>query len=161
MKTTIRNLAGGAALIAVLSLVPAGASAFTEDDGASVVVQHFKKVAAELGLSTQQRREIRAILKDRRDQLLPPLKQLISEQRALRALIQADTVDVDAIQAQSAKVAAVQANLALQRAQIVQQVRKVLTPEQIVTFKEIQAKRDERRDRAGARIMKWMSGDAR
>ena len=116
-------------------------------------------MAAELGLSAQQRQEIKGILRNDQDQFLPLLKQLKSEHRSLRSLVQADTVDEAAIRAQSAKVAAILANLAVQRALIGQELRKVLTPAQIEKFKELQAKRDQRRDRAGARIMKWVNAD--
>ena len=160
MKTTIRNLATAAALISAVSLVtPAGASAVSGEDGPSLAGQHFKEVAKELGLSAQQRQDIRAILKNNLDQVLPLVQQLKSEHRGLRSLIQANTVDEAAIRAQSAKVAAIQANLAVQRAQISQELRKLLTPEQILKFREIQAKRDQRLDKAGARILNWIEQD--
>ena len=72
---------------------------------------------------------------------------MVAERRSLRTLIQAETVDEAAIRAQSAKVAAVAADLAVQRAHGAQEIRKVLTPEQIQKFKSLQEKRDSKFDR--------------
>ena len=77
----------------------------------------------------------------------PLLKQLATERRALRTIIQAEAVDEAAIRAQSAKVAAIEADLAVQRAHGAQEIRKVLTPEQIQKFKAIQERRDSKLDR--------------
>jgi protein CpxP len=60
--------------------------------------------------------------------------------------VQAETVDEAAIRAQATKVAAVEADLAVQRAHGAQEIRKVLTPEQIQKFKAIQEKRDSKLD---------------
>jgi periplasmic protein CpxP/Spy len=158
MKRSIRNLATGAALVAALSFAPASASAFMGGDGGSAVRQHFKELAAELGLSAQQRQGIRAILKSDRERFQPLVKQLKIERRNLRSLIQADTIDEAAIRAQSAKVAAIQANLAVLRAQVGRQVRALLAPEQLEKLRELQAKRDARLDATGARVMEWIGG---
>ena len=159
MKTTIRTIAAAAALITAVSLAPAGASAFTGDDGPPMAGRHFKKMATELGLSAQQQQDIKAIFQKARPQSQPQMKQLMAERHALRALIHADTVDEAAIRAQSAKVAAIQADLAVQRALTGQQVRKLLTPEQVQKMKDFQAKMDRRHDKAGPRAMKCMDRD--
>src|SRR6185369_9742515 len=112
---------------------------------------NFKKMAKELGLSVQQKKDIKTIIKKSQPQTHPLLKQLVAERRALRSLIQADTIDEAAIRAQSAKVAAIEADLAVQRALIGQEVRKVLSPEQVQKQRELQAKRDRKRDEAFSR----------
>jgi periplasmic protein CpxP/Spy len=156
MKTTIGNFATGAVLFAAVSLAPAAANAFMAGAGPTFVGQHFKKMAAELNLSAQQKQEIRATLSNDRDQFLPLLQQLKTEHRKLRSLIQADTIDESAIRAQSAKIAAIKADLAVERAQVGREVRRVLTPDQMQKLKVMQAKRDERRDKAGSRFIKWL-----
>ncbi len=159
MKTTIRTFAAAAAFVAVASLAPTGASAFVGNDGAPMAGRHFKKMATELGLSAQQQQDIKAIFQKDRPQFQPLVKQLVAERRALRTLIHADTVDEAAIRAQSAKVAAIQADLAVHRALTGQQVRKLLTPEQVQKLKDFQAKMDQRHDKAGPRTMKHMDGE--
>jgi Spy/CpxP family protein refolding chaperone len=62
--------------------------------------------------------------------------------------------DEAAIRAQSAKVAAVQGDIAIQRASLNAELRAVLRPEQVAEFekmgKEFQAKVDERLSRIGS-----------
>lgn len=154
MRTTIRTIAAGAALITAVSLAPVGASAFMGDDGHPMAGPHFKRMATELGLSAQQKQDIKAVFQKDRAQFLPLIQQLKSEHRSLRSLVHAGTVDDAAIRAQSAKVAAIQADLAVQRAHMGQEVRKLLTPEQVQKLKAFQAKQEERQDKAGARAMK-------
>jgi len=157
MKTTIRTLAAAAALITAVSLAPTGASAFMGDDGPPMAGRHFKRMATELGLSAQQQQDIKAVFQKERPQL--QMKQLMVERRALRTLIHADTVDEAAIRAQSAKVEAIQADLAVQRALTGQQVRKLLTPEQAQKLKDFQAKMESRHGKGGPRAMKCMDRD--
>jgi protein CpxP len=159
MRTTIKTLAAAAALITAVSLAPAGASAFMGEDGPPMHGQHFKRMATELGLSAQQKLDIKAIFQKDRAQFQPLMQQLKTEHRSLRSLIHADTIDEAAIRAQSAKVAAIQADLAVQRAHMSQEVHKLLTPEQVLKLKDFQAKQDERRDKAGARAMKRLDRD--
>lgn len=151
MKTTIRSLAAAAALVTVVALTPVGASAFMCEEGPPMGGHHFKRMATELGLSAQQQQDVKAIFQKDRAQFLPLLKQLVAERRALRGLIQADAIDEAAIRAQSAKVAAIQADLAVQRAHMSQEVRKVLTPEQVQKLREFQAKMDRKHDQALSR----------
>jgi periplasmic protein CpxP/Spy len=82
---------------------------------------------------------------------------VVIERRALRTLIQADTIDEAAIRAQSAKVAAIEADLAVQRAHSAQDFRKVLTPEQLQKFKAMQDQRDSKRDKFLSRSAKESS----
>lgn len=159
MKTTIRTLAAAAALITAVSFAPVGASAFMDDDGPPMAGPHFKRMATELGLSAQQQQEIEAIFQKERPQLQPLMKQLMVERHALRTLIHADTVDEAAIRAQSAKAAAIQADLAVQRALTGQQIRKLLTPEQAQKLKDFQAKMESRHGKCGPCAMKCMDRD--
>ena len=144
MKTAVKGFAIVAAVVAAVSFSPLKSSAFMGEDGSPPAGRHFKKMATELGLSTQQQQDVQAVFAKNRPQAEPLMKQLKTEHRSLRGLIQAEAVDDAAIRAQSAKVAAVEADLAVQRAHVGQQVRAILTPEQVQRFKELQADRDSR-----------------
>lgn len=147
MTVTFKRLATAMAVVIGIGVMPIVAPAYMGGEEQAPSGKHFKKMAAELGLTTEQNRAILDIFTKNRPLAAPLLKQLATERRALRALIQAEAVDEAAIRAQSAKVAAVEADLAVQRAHGAQEIRKVLTPEQIQKFKTIQEKRDSKFDR--------------
>lgn len=159
MKTEFKILAAIAAVVATVSFAPVTASAIMGEDGAPPAGRHFKKMASELGLSIQQKQEVKEIFSKNRPQAEPLMKLLKTERRALRELIQADVIDEAAIRAQSSKVAAVEADLAVQRAHVAQQVRAILTPEQVQKFKAIQAKRNSRMDEMPSRGSKRFKQD--
>jgi Spy/CpxP family protein refolding chaperone len=100
----------------------------------------------EVGVTDAQKQQIRGILREQRPQLQPLRKQLVQERRALRDAIQTSPVNESAIRTQSARLAQVQTDLAVQRARIAERVRAVLTPDQVSKLKELQAKRDARID---------------
>lgn len=159
MKTELKTLAAIAAVVATVSFAPVTASAIMGEDGLPPAGRHFKKMATELGLSSQQKEDIKEIFSKSRSQAEPLMKQLKTERRALRELVQADIIDEAAIRAQSTKVAAVEADLSVQRAQVAQQVRAILTPEQVQKFKVIQAKRNSRMDEMPSRGSKRFKQD--
>ncbi len=159
MRTIFKNLAAAVVLVTAVSLAPAGVSAFTGEEGLPMAGPRFNRMSTELGLSAQQQQDIKAILRKDGAQFLPLLKQFMAERRALRALIQADALDEAAIRAQSVKVAAIQADLAVQRARVGQEVRKLLTPEQTLKLKEFQAGMDGKRDRMLSRAIRRIERD--
>jgi periplasmic protein CpxP/Spy len=144
MKTGIRMFAIVAAVATTLGLAAITASAHMGDEGQPPTGRHFKKMSKELGLTSKQQDGIKAIFEKNRPLVKPLIQQMMTERRALRSLVQADTIDEAAIRAQSAKVAAIQADLAVQRAHTGQDIRALLTPDQILKFKTLQAKRDNR-----------------
>jgi len=73
-------------------------------------------------------------------------REMVSERRELRKLIQSDKLDEAAIREQVKKIAATDGDLAVRRARMSQEVRTVLTPEQIRKFRALQEKRDQRID---------------
>lgn len=147
MRTAVKLFATAAAVAATVSFSSIQASAFMGDEGMPPAGRQFKKMATELGLSVQQQDEIKSIIAKNRPLAEPLMKQLHSEHRALRNLVQADTVDEAAIRAQIAKAGALQGDLAVQRAKLSKEIRAILTPEQIQKFKDIQAKRDSQMDK--------------
>lgn len=104
-------------------------------------------MAQELNLTDTQKSQIEAILKEQEPVVKPLIEQLVKERHALRDVISATPVDEAAIRAQSAKVAAVEANLAVARAQTKARIAPLLTPEQQAKAKELRAKHEERMQR--------------
>lgn len=150
MKRVVKGFAIVAAVIAAVSFTPLVSSAVMEEEGSAPAGRHLSKMATELGLTSQQQQALKDVFAQNRPQAASLMKQLKLERRSLRTLIQADVIDEAAIRTQSAKVAAVEADLAVQRAHVAQQMRAILTPEQVQKFKALQAKRDSRMD--GKRI---------
>jgi protein CpxP len=147
MKATIKSILAGAAIVTAVSMAPVAATAHMGGDGppsAGNHENHFKKMAKELQLTQQQKQQVKEIFAKNRPQAEPLMKQMHAERRALRSLVQADTIDEAAIRAQSAKIAAVEADLAVQHAHVAKEIRAILTPEQIAKQNELQAQRDKR-----------------
>ena len=108
---------------------------------------HGQRLAKALGLSEEQREQIKAIFRKHRDEIAPLRKEMVSGRRELRNLIQSDKPDEAAIRVQTGKIAATSGDLAVLRAKVSREVRMVLTPEQIRKFRDLQEKRDRRIDR--------------
>ncbi|NVN91487.1 MAG: Spy/CpxP family protein refolding chaperone [Desulfuromonadales bacterium] len=140
MKTKLKSLSALAALVAAVSFSPMSAMAMGDGECMHQNEQHFKKMETELGLSAQQKQSVKDLHAKCRAQNEPLMKQMGTERRALRTLIHADTVNEAAIRAQSGKIAAIEADLAVQRAQAAQLMRALLTPEQVKKLKAIQEK---------------------
>lgn len=100
----------------------------------------------EAGVTDAQKEQIRGILREQRPQLQPLRKQLVQERRALRNVIHTSPVNESAIRTQSARVAQVQADLAVRRAYVGDKIRALLTPEQVAKLRQMQAQRDARID---------------
>ncbi|GFO64787.1 Spy/CpxP family protein refolding chaperone [Geomonas paludis] len=95
----------------------------------------FMKMAKELGLSDRQKSEARAIFEAGRARNAPLFASLRHERQELQALVRSGSADEAAIRAQSARVAALQADFAVQRAAQSRQFIALLTPEQAARFK--------------------------
>lgn len=151
MKTRIA-LGGTIIFLATLALVVTGLSltlhpnsTFAGTPGPGLRGGHYKMMEA-LGLSEEQRQQVKEIFKENQPRIHPLIKQLLVEKRALRDLLQSDSVNEEAIRLQAKNVATVQADIAVQRAQIYKAVQGVLNHEQIKKFKELQEERDQRLD---------------
>ena len=104
------------------------------------------RLAKALDLSKEQTEQVRAIFRKHRDEIAPLRKEMVSERRELRNLIQADKMDEAVLREQVRKIAVTGGDLAVRRAKVSQEVRTVLTPEQIRKFRALQEKRDRRID---------------
>ena len=110
---------------------------------------------ASLGISDGQRDEVRSILHSHQSQVEPMVRQMVTERRALRDMIRGDgPVNEAAIRTQCAKVAKLEADLAVARAGIAQEVKGALKPDQISKLKEMTADVDARVDHALDQVAK-------
>jgi len=119
----------------------AGSAAFAADTaapGATAAAGSCEKHEKhnKLGLTDDQKVKMKAV----KEKYAPAMKPLVDQLRAyreeMRGLMTAATIDDAAIRAESAKMASVQADLAVQRAHKLAEVRAILTPEQIEKMKE-------------------------
>ena len=108
--------------------------------------QQGDRLAKALDLSKEQTEQVKAIFRKHRDATAPLRQEMMSGRRVLRTLIQSDKPDEAAIREQVKKIAATGGDLAVRWAKVSQEVRTVLTPEQIQKFRTLQEKRDRRID---------------
>lgn len=102
---------------------------------------NFKRVEKKLGMTDAQKVQAKAIFEANKDVVKPIITSLRSEQKNLQTLIHAETIDEAAIRTETAKVAAIQADLNVNRAKTGAQFRAILTPAQLATLKTLQQKK--------------------
>jgi Spy/CpxP family protein refolding chaperone len=112
------------------------------------------RLGERLGLTEEQRGKVKDVLKAHQPEVRSLVDKLIVERRVLRELIHAEKIDESAIRAQVAKIAAVEADFAVARAKVAQEIQPVLTPEQKQRARELKAQAEERIDEVRARIAK-------
>ncbi|WP_224963032.1 Spy/CpxP family protein refolding chaperone [Geomonas subterranea] len=153
MKTQLKQLALFTCITASAVLGSqnafAGLGPMHEDGGKGCVERQkhgghrgmFMKMAGELGLSDQQKNEARAIFEAGRARNAPLFASLRHERHELQSLVRSGSADEPAIRAQAARVAALQADFAVQRAAQSRQFIALLTPEQAAKFKAVREAR--------------------
>lgn len=100
----------------------------------------------QLDLSEEQREQIHRLMEARRGEGEAARQQLHEAREALAQQVHAETLDEAGIRAASRAVAALEEEQAVQRARLFQEVRKVLTPEQLAQWETLQQERMERRE---------------
>jgi protein CpxP len=148
MKTHTKALigAGVVAALTVGGFFAFLAHADTNDFGSASGGFRFRRILAQIGVTAQQKAQVKTILRGYQPTLEPLVKEVVTERRALRDTIRAETIDETAIRAQAAKVASLEADLAVERAHVAHDVRVVLTPGQISKLKDMQIDADARFD---------------
>jgi len=111
------------------------------------------------GVTKEQGDQIKAILSKHQTEIKPLMDRMVAERRALRDLIQTESVDEKAIRNEVNKLATIGADLAVKRAYIAHEVRGVLTSDQIGKLKEMQAKHDTHVDEIRDRIAAHIKGE--
>lgn len=109
------------------------------------MMQKHEMVKA-LGITDDQKAQMKGILEKYRPALQPLIKQYHTERREMRKLVHAATIDEAAIRAQAARMSTVQADLAVQRARLLHDMRGVLTQEQLQKLSQME------KDRIDAKI---------
>jgi Spy/CpxP family protein refolding chaperone len=118
-----------------------GTAVVTGADGrgelGGAIRERIRAAIATLGITDQQRTEIREVLREFKPDVQPKIEKLVQERRTLREVIRTTPVDEAAIRAQSAKVAALEADLAVDRARVGAKVRPILTEEQLAKLQQM------------------------
>lgn len=117
--------------------------------GAGKILQ---RIADKLELTSDQRADIRGILAGEKDTLQPLLSQLHQARQNLRESIRASDASEAAVRAASAKVAAVEADLAVERMKLYGKIEPILTDEQRMKIAAFEERTDGLVDEAIARI---------
>ena len=111
----------------------------------------LERAKEQLGLSDDQVAQIKSILQADKDTLVDLLSRLHAARAGLRAAIQGDAGEAG-VRAASAKVAAVEADLAVARMKLHGKISPILTAEQREKLKELRARVDDFVDRALGRF---------
>ena len=111
----------------------------------------------DLNISDAQRAAARTTLKAHAPTMMPLVRKLVTERRALHDLVRADQPDEAAIRAQSARVASIQAELAVQFSRLAVDLRKIATPEQLAKVREFEKTIRERVDRGLDKASEWLA----
>jgi periplasmic protein CpxP/Spy len=148
MKTHTKALiaAGVVAAATVGGFFAFLAHADTNELGFATGKGRFRMKLAQLGVTADQKAQVKTILRKYQPTAQPLIQQVVTERRALRDTIRAETIDEAAIRAQAAKVASLEADLAVERAHVAHEIRAVLTPAQIQKLKDMQIDADARID---------------
>jgi Spy/CpxP family protein refolding chaperone len=110
---------------------------------------HFlEKTREKLGLSDEQVTKIKAELSADKDKLTGLMTSLHDARVGLRETIQKSGASEGDVRAAAAKVAAVEADLAVERAKLYGRISPILTPEQLTKVKEFQERVDDFADTA-------------
>ncbi|HJV35875.1 Spy/CpxP family protein refolding chaperone [Geomonas sp.] len=102
----------------------------------------FRKMVKALHLTDQQKVQAQVMFKSNRETMKPLLVNMITAKHQLRTMVASGSADQSAIQTQAAAVATAETNLALQKAQNTRKFLALLTPDQLNTYKGLQAKRE-------------------
>lgn len=113
-----------------------------EEKGRSLRGTIIHRIISELELKEDQIEKIKTELRAEKDTLVPLLKQLHQTRKDLRETVQAGGSEID-IRKAAAKVGAVQANLAVERAKLHKKIAPILTEEQITKAKALEEKVDD------------------
>src|SRR6185369_765024 len=112
-----------------------GEYGYKHEWGAEHFEKHFKKLVKKLGLTEAQQAQAKAIFEANKPLVKPLKEKLYAEKKALHEVMHGDKYDEAAIRAQSAKVAAVYADLNVNKAKVCADFRAILTPAQVTTLK--------------------------
>ena len=131
----------------------AGADAFRRPGRLLALRRALEKLHA----SDDQKQAALAVLRNHQPAVKPLVDSLVKERIALHALYKAPAVDEAAVRAQSARVAAVEADLAVQKAYLVHDLRAVATPDQLQSLDTMEAEAETRLVEVISLINDWIA----
>lgn len=99
--------------------------------------QMIERIFERLDLTDEQQEAVHDTMLQHREQMRPLHEQRMEKQRALGKAIHAEYFDENAVRQAAAGVAAVDADLAVMKAQMFQEINKILTPEQRERMNEL------------------------
>jgi Spy/CpxP family protein refolding chaperone len=117
----------------------------------------LERVKQKLDLTDEQAAQIKAVLKADKDNLTTQLTRLHDARMALRSAIQAPDATEASVRAASAKVAAVEADLAVERLRLHGKISPILTDEQREKLSQLQTRADDFVDRLIDRVNERLS----
>lgn len=116
----------------------------------------FARFAERLGLTAEQQETIRGISDSFRDTLRTQQQAVGDLHKSLMEQSRADVLDEAAIRQTAQELGLAQADLAITRARMHQEIRQVLTPEQQAQLDEMHQRRQERmQERREGRQQRW------
>ena len=118
------------------------------DTSAPAHGRFFQRIAQRLNLTDDQKAQVKTVLRSEKDTLKPLLQQLHSSRQNLRAAIRASDANETTVRAAAAKVAAAEADLAVERMKIYGKIAPILTDEQRRQISEFEQRADDFADRA-------------
>ncbi len=113
---------------------------------------------AEMNFTPQQREQAIAVLRRHAPTVMPVVKQLVRERRALRDMIRADRPDEAAIRAQAQRVGQVGGELSVLAARLAADLRPIATPEQQAQLRALQESVQTRVDAGLEWAERWLQG---
>jgi len=134
-RNTIAALAATALLVPTLLAAAAAGRGSREPEVQGLAQQVIER----LDLTPEQIKEVREILASHKDELTVELKRIQKTRAAMFDTIHAETFSESEIRNAAGAVGRAEADLAVTRGRITQEVRKVLTPEQQAKAKEMLA----------------------
>ena len=111
----------------------------------------------ELNFTPAQKIAARSALKAHAPTMMPLVRKIVGERRALHDMVTAEKIDETAIRAQAGRVGQVQAELAVESSRLVSDLRKIATPEQQAKLHEIGKAIRERVDRGLDKASDWLA----
>ncbi len=117
----------------------------------------LERAKEKLGLTDEQAAQIKAVLKSEKDNITSLLTRLHDARAGLRGAIQASGATEASVRVAAAKVAAVQADMAVERLKLHGKISAILTAEQQAKISEFHSRVDEFMDGAIDRIGKRLA----
>jgi Spy/CpxP family protein refolding chaperone len=152
MKKKILLFSLAVALAAGGFLVTKSLAAETSATGSPAHGRLLQRIAEKLNLTSDQRAQIKAVIAGDKDTLTPLLTAVHDARIDLRAAIRASDATEASVRAASAKVAAAEADLAVERMKLYGKIAPILTEAQRQQLAELQQRADGFVDAVIARI---------